>query len=245
MPEQAEQILTELNRAGTRLPVRGALDLLLDDHLPDLLTAAIDAPAGRLPELLDQALQLAPQPGLAAQLADQMPEHSVQLAALAATLTSQQVTHYRAATITGKPDAAGHLAGSLNNLANGLAGLGRREDALAAIQEASTIRRELAAARPDAFRPDLARSLNNLAVLLGDLGRWQDALAAIEEAVTIRQELAARWPDAYHQELELSLEVVAWLEAAGDLSDASPQNPSSDNGPLSGSGALKRSAVQL
>lgn len=187
MPEQAEQILTELNRAGTRLPVRGALDLLLDDHLPDLLTAAIDAPAGRLPELLDQAQQLAPQPGLAAQLADQMPEHSVQLAALAATLTSQQVTHYRAATITGEPDAAGHLAGSLNNLANGLAGLGRREDSLAAIQEASTIRREL----------------------------------------------AARWPDAYHQELELSLEVVAWLEAAGDFSDASPQNPSSDNGPLS------------
>ena len=48
MPEQAEQILTELTRAGTRLPVRGALDRLLDDHLPDLLTAAIDAPAGRL-----------------------------------------------------------------------------------------------------------------------------------------------------------------------------------------------------
>ena len=45
-PEQAEQILTELTRAGTRLPVRGALSRLLDDHLPDLLTAAIDAPAG-------------------------------------------------------------------------------------------------------------------------------------------------------------------------------------------------------
>ena len=62
MPEQAEQMLTELTRAGTRPPVRGALDRLLDDHLPDLLTAAIDAPAGRLPDLLDLALQLAPQP---------------------------------------------------------------------------------------------------------------------------------------------------------------------------------------
>ena len=53
---------------------------------------------------------------------------------------------------------------SLNNLAVRLGDLGRREDALAAIQEAVTIYRELAAARPDAFRPDLARSLNNLAI---------------------------------------------------------------------------------
>ena len=42
-----------------------------------------------------------------------------------------------------------------------LAGLGRREEALAASTEAVAIRRELAAARPDAFTPDLAGSLNN------------------------------------------------------------------------------------
>ena len=59
---------------------------------------------------------------------------------------------------------------SLNNLAIRLAGLGRREEALAAIEEAVTIRRELAAARPDAFRPDLAVSLNNLSVRLGEPG---------------------------------------------------------------------------
>ena len=85
-----------------------------------------------------------------------MPEHSVQLAALAATLTSQQVTQYRAGTVDGEPDAASRLAGSLNNLSVRLADLGRREEALAAIEEAVTIHRELAAARPDAFRPDLA-----------------------------------------------------------------------------------------
>ena len=45
---------------------------------------------------------------------------------------------------------------SLNNLAVRLADLGRREEALAAIEEAADIHRELAAARPDAFRPDLA-----------------------------------------------------------------------------------------
>ena len=38
-----------------------------------------------------------------------------------------------------------------------LADLGRREDALAAIQEAADTYRELAAARPDAFRPGPAR----------------------------------------------------------------------------------------
>jgi len=92
--------------------------------------------------------------------------------------------------------------------------------AAAAIEEAVTIRRELAAARPDAFRPDLAMSLNNLSA---DLGRREDALAAIEEAVTIRRELAARWPDAYHHELEQSLQVAAWLEGSEDFSDASPR----------------------
>jgi len=160
MPEQAEQILTELTRAGTRPPVHGALDLLLHSHLPDLLTAAIAAPAGRLPDLLDHAVQLAPQPAQAARLAAQMPEHSVQLAALAATLTSQQVSQYRADALSGEPDAVNRLAESLTNLSRRLAALGRREEALAASQEAVTIRRGPAAPRPDAFRPHLAASLH-------------------------------------------------------------------------------------
>jgi hypothetical protein len=57
-----------------------------------------------------------------------------------------------------------------------------------------TIRWELAAARPDAFRPTLARSLNTLSLCLG---RREDALPAIQEAVTIHRELATRWPCAY------------------------------------------------
>ena len=51
---------------------------------------------------------------------------------------------------------------SLNNLGHQLSELGRREDALAAAQEAVEIHRRLAAERPDAFLPDLATSLNNL-----------------------------------------------------------------------------------
>ena len=91
--------------------------------------------------------------------------------------------------------------------------------------QAAAIRRELAAARPDAFRPDLAASLNNLSLRLADLGRREEALAAIQEAVTIRRELAARWPDAYRSKLEQSLQVAAWLEHGEDLSDASPREP--------------------
>ena len=73
---------------------------------------------------------------------------------------------------------------SLNNQSACLADLGRREEALAAIEEAARIYRQLAQARPDAFLPDLARSLNNQSNRLSDLGRREEALAAIEEAVS-------------------------------------------------------------
>jgi hypothetical protein len=58
-----------------------------------------------------------------------------------------------------------------NNLGGRLSDLGRREEALAAAQEAVDIRRRVAAARPDAFLPDLAMSLNYLGTMLSDLGR--------------------------------------------------------------------------
>jgi len=70
----------------------------------------------------------------------------------------------------------------------------------------------LAAARPDAFRPDLAVSLNNLSIRLGELGRREEGLAAIAEAVDIRRELAARWPAAHLHDLEGSLQLLALLE---------------------------------
>ena len=164
------QLLAELTRGAPNQPaLRAALNELLAAALPRIVHLAVTADHAELADLASLALHLAPQPDLAASLAGQMPEHSVQLAALAATLTSQQVTQYRAGAIDGQPDAANRLAGSLNDLSVRLAGLGRREDALTAIQEAVSIRRELARARPDAFRPDLAESLNNLSVRLAGL----------------------------------------------------------------------------
>ena len=93
----------------------------------------------------------------------------------------------------------------LINLSNWLSRLGRREQALAAIEEAVTAYRQLADARPDAFLPDLAMSLNNQSVLLADLGRREQALAAIEEAVTAYRQLADARPDAFLPDLATSL----------------------------------------
>ncbi|MFJ5273811.1 tetratricopeptide repeat protein, partial [Streptomyces sp. NPDC088358] len=72
--------------------------------------------------------------------------------------------------------------------------------------------RQLAAARPDAFLPDLASSLNNLSIRLGELGRREDALTAIEEAVTANRQLAAARPAAHQAALEQSLQVLSWLQ---------------------------------
>ena len=110
------QLLAELTRGVPNHPALYAvLDELLIAALPRIVDLAITGPA-ELADLASLALQLAPQPDLAAALASQMPEHSVRLSALAATLTSQQVTHYRAGTGKGEPDTADRLAGSLNKL---------------------------------------------------------------------------------------------------------------------------------
>jgi hypothetical protein len=51
-----------------------------------------------------------------------------------------------------------------------------------------TICRELAAASPDRYRPDLAQSLNNLGVLFSEPGRPAEALPVTEEAVITYRE---------------------------------------------------------
>jgi tetratricopeptide (TPR) repeat protein len=78
---------------------------------------------------------------------------------------------------------------SLNNQSVQLSGLGRQEQALAAIEEAVTIRRTLAEARPAAVLPNLATSLNNLADVLSEMGRKAESEAAKREAAALRQSL--------------------------------------------------------
>jgi tetratricopeptide (TPR) repeat protein len=82
-----------------------------------------------------------------------------------------------------------------------IADLGRREEALAAVEEAAGLYRALAAARPGVFRPYLANALNTLSNRLSALGRHEDALAAVEEAVKLYHALAAARPDAFRPDL--------------------------------------------
>ena len=88
-------------------------------------------------------------------------------------------------------------ARSLNNLSVHLSNLGRREEALAASQEAVDIYRRLAETRPDAFLPDLARSLDTLGNTLASAGRHQEAAAARLEGLTLIATLVERRPQAF------------------------------------------------
>jgi tetratricopeptide (TPR) repeat protein len=204
------QVLAGLTRGAPDQPAIGAaLDELLAAALPRIVDLVITGHP-ELADLASLALQLAPQPGLAADLADQMPRvHSVQRAALAATLASQQVTQYRADALGGDPDAASRLAGSSINLSVRLGDLGRPEEALAADQEAVTIFRELAAARPEEFRPGLGAALINLSADLADLGRPEEALAAVQEAVGVYRELATARPEKFRPDLVDALDTLA------------------------------------
>ena len=110
------------------------------------------------------------------------------------------------ANAAGEPEIKAHF---YNSAAGYLSSLGRREEALAAAQEAVQIRRALAAARPEAFAPNLATSLSNLAVMLSELGRWEDALAAAHKAVQTHRALAAARPEAFTPDLAMSLNNLA------------------------------------
>jgi tetratricopeptide (TPR) repeat protein len=97
------------------------------------------------------------------------------------------------------------LADSLNNLGNRLSELGRKEEALAPVEEAITIRRRLAEADPATHLPDLAMSVNNLGILLAGIGRWDESLCPAEEATDIYRHLAEVEPAAYLPDLAMSV----------------------------------------
>ncbi|WP_203901544.1 tetratricopeptide repeat protein, partial [Virgisporangium aliadipatigenens] len=232
---QVVQLLTVYARAAARpaftdrLPA--ALTNLCTRHSHALAIPAIDiATQVEQPAPLITALRrLTTDPHTSldelSAMAYRLPQASHNLAEWATEITERLVDEHRHLTATRRsqrrwwqhlpglrPDTSTNdaaLAASLNNLSVRLAGLGRREPALAAIEEAVSVYRRLAAARPDAVEPDLAASLNNLSASLADLGRREPALAAIEESVTIRRRLAAARPDAVEPDLAASLNTLS------------------------------------
>jgi tetratricopeptide (TPR) repeat protein len=102
---------------------------------------------------------------------------------------------------------AGHgdSAWLCNLLAWRLGNAGDRRGSLAAIEEATAIRRALARDGSSAALADLAEALTGLSVALAAVTRKQDALAAAEEATRIYRGLAQNDPHAYLVSLALCL----------------------------------------
>jgi len=101
------------------------------------------------------------------------------------------------------------LGSSLNNLSVRLAEAGRRDEGLAAVEEAVTVYRRLVVANPAAYEPDLAGSLDSLSVHVAEVGRCGEGLAALEEAVAVHRRLVAANPAAYEPDPATSLDNLA------------------------------------
>ncbi|MDT3400300.1 hypothetical protein RKE29_27425, partial [Streptomyces sp. B1866] len=87
---------------------------------------------------------------------------------------------------------------------------GRREEGLAAIEEAVTIRRRLAAANPAAHEPDLATSLWVSANLrAGEDSELLRALRDVREAVVLFRTRAEQTPAVFLARLHTALGVQA------------------------------------
>ena len=218
--DQLTLALTVLARAVAHQPhIAGILGDLLTAHLGILGPLAIPVAVGTArPEPVVDALRRAAlnatSPEQLRSVSDALPRTSLLLGSFAVDLTTRLVTLYRGLAQATPDVFLPELAGSLNNQSAMLSELGRREEALEAIEEAVELRRWLAAASPEAFLPELAMSLNNQSAMLSALGCREEALATIEEAVRIYRGLAAARPDAFLPELAMSLD-----NQSGSLSD--------------------------
>jgi nucleoside phosphorylase/tetratricopeptide (TPR) repeat protein len=153
------------------------------------------------------------------QIAEQLdaagfPEHSVSLREPEVWVLSKRLQDLAP---TDDVDELRQRSGWWNNLGIAQSELGQREAALASTTEAVDIYRKLAAARPDAFRPNLAMSLNNLGNRQSELGHHAPALASMTEAVKINRALAIAAPDAFMPDLAVSLSNLGNIQS--DLGD--------------------------
>lgn len=96
-------------------------------------------------------------------------------------------------------------AGLLSSLSIRLGNLNRREEALAAANQAVALFRTLVCAGSDEFKPQLADSLNNLGIRLNGLGQREAALAASVEAVDIFDALEDTCPGKFTPNFAMSL----------------------------------------
>jgi hypothetical protein len=151
-PPRAGRALTLLARAALTQPAAAGLirQVLTADfaHLAvPALAVAVETNSQVGEQLADLVESRHWPPDVLNQIARALPDTSVALARAAAS-TFQQL-------VEAAPPGSEERGPNLIRLSNRLSALGRREDALAAAEEAVTGYRQLAAARPDAFLPVL------------------------------------------------------------------------------------------
>ena len=209
--DQRTRALTVLARAVAHQPHLADFlrELIANDPAslgpPAIAVAFTAADPQPVLDALHAAVRATTEPRQLFPVANALPPQSLMLGPFKVELTSRLVVLLRPLAER-DPDAfLPILATALNNQSNGLAALGRREQALEAIEEAVGVYRELAQGRPDAFLRELAGALNNQSNGLAALGRREQALAAIKEALSIRRQLAQERPDAFLPDLAEAL----------------------------------------
>ncbi|WP_431047107.1 hypothetical protein ACQUSR_33435 [Streptomyces sp. P1-3] len=117
------------------------------------------------------------------------------------------------------PMVEGNLAFALKAYADRLGEVGRREEALAATEEAVAVQRRLAA-YDEQYRPDLASGLLGLGRDLSYAQRWDDATAVMEESVTLYRRLAASEPGKHESNLSAALAALGVCHLRTDRPEA-------------------------
>ena len=113
-----------------------------------------------------------------------------------------------------------HVAARVGWLGMRLSNLGRREEALAANQEAVDIRRRLAQTRPDVFLPDLATSISVMSDVFAALDRHVEASQAAMQALEALLPFVQRYPETYGSLARtIAADVLQYSEAAGQAPD--------------------------
>ncbi|MGW1356118.1 tetratricopeptide repeat protein [Streptomyces chartreusis] len=142
-----------------------------------------------------------------------LPEHALTVAVQAEII--------RRAQADADPNARADLAQSLHVRWYWERLLGHAATAHATMTECVSMRRELAALRPEVHRPKYAESLNCLAVSLADLGYINRAMAPAREAVSIYRELVARGAVDLRQPLARTQRNLSlWLGVLGQPGEA-------------------------
>jgi Tetratricopeptide repeat len=189
----ARAALTDTRAVGM---LRCALEADLEHLAVPSLTVAVETNSA-IGDLIDEALTARPVSGaILEDIAAALPHPAFTLAKTAVDVFQRLVE---------SASDGGQRARRLVDLSVRLAGAGRREEALAAIEEATGIYRQLNEAQPDAYQPQLAISLNNQSLRLSGLSLRKEALAALEEATEIYRQLTKVNPEAFQVQLASSL----------------------------------------